>query len=174
VTNSRMARAWHDGHGFASLAQCQTLLKEAQLNLRHGVNWLRAQALLERERVAFETSRPKSRTLSAQAARHLLFGVPLHWMNDWSAPFSLYVERAQGARFTDVDGHDYVDFCLGDTGAMFGHSPAPVARALVAQAERGCGAHRRTCMQRRSRDPTTVRMDRKASCTTAFAMLTQC
>ncbi|WP_114811727.1 aspartate aminotransferase family protein [Paraburkholderia kururiensis] len=107
------------------------------MNIRHGVNWERAQALLEHERQAFAAARPKSQALSAQAAQHLLFGVPLHWMNDWSTPFSLYVEEARGARFTDVDGHRYVDFCLGDTGAMFGHAPPPVARALAAQAERG-------------------------------------
>lgn len=107
------------------------------MNIRHGVNWERAQALLEHERQAFAAARPKSQALSAQAAQHLLFGVPLHWMNDWSTPFSLYVEEARGARFTDVDGHRYADFCLGDTGAMFGHAPPPVARALAAQAQRG-------------------------------------
>ncbi|EGC99126.1 aminotransferase [Burkholderia sp. TJI49] len=74
---------------------------------------------------------PISRALSAEAAEHLLFGVPLHWMQDWSTPFSLYVKEARGATFTDVDGHRYVDFCLGDTGAMFGHAPEPVARAPV-------------------------------------------
>jgi len=57
--------------------------------------------------------------------------VPLHWMNDWSTPFSLYVEEARGAAFTDVDGHRYADFCLGDTGAMFGHSPPAITRVLV-------------------------------------------
>jgi glutamate-1-semialdehyde 2,1-aminomutase len=108
-----------------------------QLNTRHGINWTRAQALVEHERRAFVEAMPKSRALSGRAARHLLFGVPLHWMNDWSTPFSLYVEEARGATFTDVDGHRYADFCLGDTGAMFGHSPAPVARALAAQAQRG-------------------------------------
>ncbi|RDJ99045.1 aspartate aminotransferase family protein [Paraburkholderia lacunae] len=107
------------------------------MNTRYGVNWERAQALLERERSAFAEAMPKSRALSVRAARHLLFGVPLHWMNDWSTPFSLYVDEARGAAFTDVDGHRYADFCLGDTGAMFGHSPAPVARALAAQAGRG-------------------------------------
>lgn len=111
--------------------------EEIRLNTRQGVNWERAQALLERERSAFAKAMPKSRALSERAARHLLFGVPLHWMNDWSTPFSLYVEQARGATFTDVDGHRYADFCLGDTGAMFGHSPVPVARALAAQAERG-------------------------------------
>jgi len=104
---------------------------------RQGVNWNRAQRVLAREREAFIAARPKSRALSAQAAQHLLFGVPLHWMNDWSTPFSLYVDAARGATFTDVDGHRYADFCLGDTGAMFGHAPQPVARTLAAQAQRG-------------------------------------
>ena len=104
---------------------------------RHGINWDKAQALQVAERNAFIARMPRSRELSAQAAGHLLFGVPLHWMNDWSTPFSLYVAAAQGARFTDADGHDYVDFCLGDTGAMFGHSPKPVADAIARQAQRG-------------------------------------
>ena len=101
------------------------------------MNRERAQRILARERDAFVAVRPKSKALSAQAAQHLLFGVPLHWMNDWSTPFSLYVDAARGATFTDVDGHRYVDFCLGDTGAMFGHAPPAVAQALVHQAQRG-------------------------------------
>jgi glutamate-1-semialdehyde 2,1-aminomutase len=104
---------------------------------RQGVNWERAQRVLAREREAFIASRPKSQALSARAAQHLLFGVPLHWMNDWSTPFSLYVEAARGATFTDADGHAYADFCLGDTGAMFGHAPEAVGRALATQAQRG-------------------------------------
>ncbi|RQH05330.1 aspartate aminotransferase family protein [Paraburkholderia dinghuensis] len=107
------------------------------MQTRQGVNWDRAQRVLAREREAFIAARPKSRSLSARAAQHLLFGVPLHWMNDWSTPFSLYVEAARGATFTDADGHRYADFCLGDTGAMFGHAPEPVARAVAAQAQRG-------------------------------------
>ena len=58
-------------------------------------------------------------------------------MRDWGTPFALHVAQASGAQVTDVDGHTRVDFCLGDTGAMFGHSPEPVARALVRQATRG-------------------------------------
>ncbi|MBN3855657.1 aspartate aminotransferase family protein [Paraburkholderia sp. Ac-20340] len=104
---------------------------------RQGVNRERAQRVLARERNAFIAARPKSQALSARAAQHLLFGVPLHWMNDWSTPFSLYVDRARGAAFSDVDGHRYVDFCLGDTGAMFGHAPQAVAQALAQQAQRG-------------------------------------
>ena len=47
----------------------------------------------------------------------------MHWMADWPTPFPLFVAEAKGAHFKDVDGHAYVDFCLGDTGAMFGHAP---------------------------------------------------
>eukprot|EP01031_Cornospumella_fuschlensis_P051695 gene51695-63202_t len=73
-----------------------------------------------------------------ERARQSLFGgVPMHWMSDWSTPCPLFVERAQGARFHDVDGHEYVDFCLGDTGSMFGHSPEPIARAIAEQGARG-------------------------------------
>ncbi|WP_374400094.1 aspartate aminotransferase family protein [Niveibacterium sp.] len=104
---------------------------------RHGINWARAEALFGHEREAFAARRPRSRALSQQAAEHLAFGVPLHWMNDWSTPFSLYVERAKGSRFRDVDGLDYADFCLGDTGAMFGHAPEPVVRALAEQGAKG-------------------------------------
>lgn len=93
------------------------------MEIRHGINLARARALLARERDAFERAMPKSRARSAEAAQHLLFGVPLHWMRDWSTPFSLYVDHARGAHFTDIDGHRYADFCLGDTGAMFGHAP---------------------------------------------------
>lgn len=104
---------------------------------RNGINWRCAQAMRERERAAFSAKNPRSQELAERAAQHMLFGVPLHWMSDWSTPFSLSVSEASGARVTDVDGHVYVDFCLGDTGAMFGHAPAPVARALAQQATRG-------------------------------------
>ncbi|WP_310564698.1 aspartate aminotransferase family protein [Hydrogenophaga sp.] len=104
---------------------------------RSGLDWPRAQAFLTRERDAYVQRNPTSATLAAQASAHLLFGVPLHWMNDWGTPFALHVDHASGAVVTDVDGHALVDFCLGDTGAMFGHAPAPVAAALVQQATRG-------------------------------------
>ncbi len=91
----------------------------------------------QRECDRFRTDNPRSLAL-AERARHSLFGgVPMHWMSDWSTPSPLFVDAARGAHFRDVDGHDYIDFCLGDTGAMFGHSPAPVARAISEQAHRG-------------------------------------
>ena len=61
----------------------------------------------------------------------------MHWMNDWGTPAPLFVRQAHGAHFICADSIDYTDFCLGDTGAMFGHSPEPVARALEQQARRG-------------------------------------
>ncbi|MBU4520093.1 MAG: aminotransferase class III-fold pyridoxal phosphate-dependent enzyme, partial [Gammaproteobacteria bacterium] len=104
---------------------------------RNGLDWTRALTFLARERQSFAERNPASAALAAQASEHLLFGVPLHWMNDWGTPFALHVCQASGAQVTDVDSHRLVDFCLGDTGAMFGHAPAPVAAALVKQATRG-------------------------------------
>ncbi|HEV7816726.1 MAG TPA: aspartate aminotransferase family protein [Janthinobacterium sp.] len=104
---------------------------------RHGVNWERALALAVAEELHFVQNNPNSQALAARAAKHLLFGVPLHWMKDWSTPFALTVVEAAGARFSDADEHVYVDFCLGDTGAMFGHAPRPVARAISKQTTRG-------------------------------------
>lgn len=96
---------------------------------------------MQRERQRFIQQHPHSVALSERARLSLWGGVPMHWMSDWSTPVPLFVERASGARFFDVDGHEYVDFCLGDTGSMFGHSPAPIAAALCEQAHRGL-----TCM----------------------------
>lgn len=104
---------------------------------RAGLDWPRALAFLAQERTAYAQRNLASAALAAQADAHLLFGVPLHWMNDWGTPFALHVSQALGAVVTDVDGHRLVDFCLGDTGAMFGHAPAPVAAAVAQQATRG-------------------------------------
>jgi len=104
---------------------------------RAGLDWGRAQAFLTAEREVYRQRNPRSAALAAQANEHLLFGVPLHWMKDWGTPFALHVDHAHAATVQDVDGHSLVDFCLGDTGAMFGHAPAPVAAALQRQATRG-------------------------------------
>ena len=104
---------------------------------RKGIDWSRAQAFAQAEREVFTRANPTSAALAERANQHLLFGVPLHWMRDWGTPFALHVAHASGAQVTDVDGHRRVDFCLGDTGAMFGHSPEPVARALAHQSTRG-------------------------------------
>jgi len=96
-----------------------------------------AARMLESERQRYLQLHPTSARLAENARQHFLYGVPMHWMNDWGTPTPLFVRDARGAHFTCADDIDYTDFCLGDTGAMFGHSPEPVARALEQQARRG-------------------------------------
>jgi glutamate-1-semialdehyde 2,1-aminomutase len=86
--------------------------------------------LIDRERAAYLAGRPRSAAAFAASAPHLLGGVPMTWMRMWSGGFPLYLESAAGARLTDIDGHNYIDFCLGDTGAMAGHSPPAVQDAV--------------------------------------------
>ena len=85
----------------------------------------------------FETAHPRSRALFDRASRSLLGGVPMSWMAKWAGPHPVFVEEATGAHFRCVDGHDYVDFCLGDTGAMTGHSPEEAVADIAAQLVRG-------------------------------------
>ncbi len=61
----------------------------------------------------------------------------MNWMSRWAGAFPVFVEEAAGAHFTDVDGHEYIDLCLGDTGAMTGHAPKPAVEALAEGARRG-------------------------------------
>jgi glutamate-1-semialdehyde 2,1-aminomutase len=91
----------------------------------------RLRQLLADERAAFAASHPRSRAAYSEAQPHLLGGVPMTWMNMAAGGFPLYLARARGARVTDVDDREYVDFALGDTGAMAGHSPAPTVEAIV-------------------------------------------
>lgn len=97
----------------------------------------RLERLLADELELFERRNPRSAELHRRGTEHLLGGVPMPWMVRWPGAFPLYVERASGARFTDVDGHESVDFCLGDTGAMAGHTPAATHAAVRAQLDRG-------------------------------------
>ena len=85
----------------------------------------------EREAKLFIQRNGKSKALSEAASHNWLGGVPMHWMVDWDTPFPLFIEHARGVTLTDADGHQYADFCLGDTGAMFGHSPPAIAEALA-------------------------------------------
>jgi glutamate-1-semialdehyde 2,1-aminomutase len=89
------------------------------------------------EQRAFVERHPRSRELSQRAGEALLGGVPMNWMLKWPGPYPIFVESASGAHLTDVDGHDYVDLCLGDTGAMAGHGPGPTIRAVEQQLRRG-------------------------------------
>ena len=90
----------------------------------------RLASLLEAEQAAYTQAHPRSRALFGEADN--LFGrVPMTWMNMWTGGFPLYLDHARGNRITDVDGHTYIDFALGDTGAMAGHSPAPTVAAVT-------------------------------------------
>ncbi|MEV0477849.1 transaminase [Streptomyces prunicolor] len=89
----------------------------------------RLQDLLARESADAERLNPRSKAAYARA-EHLFGRVPMTWMNKTAGAFPRYLDTARGARVTDIDGHEYIDFSLGDTGAMAGHSPAVVAGAV--------------------------------------------
>ena len=91
-----------------------------------GISKARLASLIEAEHARYRERNPKSAALAKESAAHWLHGVPMHWMVDWGMPFPLFITEARGVALIDADGHSYVDFCLGDTGAMFGHSPAVV------------------------------------------------
>jgi glutamate-1-semialdehyde 2,1-aminomutase len=93
--------------------------------------------LLERERRRFLARHPHSARVAREARCHFPQGVPMHWMADWGTPHPIYVREASGAEIVDVDGNRFADFCLGDTGAMFGHSPPAIVRALHGRAQSG-------------------------------------
>jgi glutamate-1-semialdehyde 2,1-aminomutase len=61
----------------------------------------------------------------------------MNWMKKWAGAFPVFVTKAKGAHFQCVDGRDYVDLCLGDTGAMTGHSPDVVAEAVARRVREG-------------------------------------
>ncbi|MBX9471501.1 transaminase [Microcella sp.] len=86
--------------------------------------------LTEREQQAFIAARPKSQAAYANA-EHLFGRVPMTWMNKKSGAFPIYLDRAQGNRVWDIDGHEYIDFALGDTGSMAGHSNPAVVEAIT-------------------------------------------
>ena len=92
------------------------------------------------ERDQFAADHPRSRELFDRARAVMPGGVPMSWMVKWPGQFPVFVAEASGAHFRDVDGRDYVDLCLGDTGAMTGHSPGPTVEAVRTQVGRGITA----------------------------------
>ncbi len=97
----------------------------------------RLNAAYTREQERFIAERPHSKALFERARSSLLGGVPMNWMVRWAGAFPVFVREASGAHFTDVDGHRYLDLCLGDTGAMTGHAPPAAVEAITQQARRG-------------------------------------
>jgi glutamate-1-semialdehyde 2,1-aminomutase len=92
---------------------------------------------LQQEEKLFEAEHPQSAKLYVRAQDSLLGGVPMNWMKKWASPYPVFVKQAKGAHFRCVDGHEYVDLCLGDTGAMTGHSPDVVMEAVAKRAREG-------------------------------------
>jgi len=97
----------------------------------------RLELLLRLEDQKFYADHPKSYELFQRARQSMQGGVPMLWMIRWAGTFPVFVKNAKGAHFTDVDGRSYIDFCLGDTGAMTGHSPDATLAAINAQAIKG-------------------------------------
>jgi glutamate-1-semialdehyde 2,1-aminomutase len=97
----------------------------------------RLAGLLEQEERRFVDDHPGSQQLFERGEKAMLSGVPMPWMTEWAGLFPVFAASAEGAHFTDVDGNEYVDLCLGDTGAMTGHSPAPTVAAVAERAARG-------------------------------------
>ena len=90
----------------------------------------RLASLLDAQRTLHRQRTTRSRQ-AFEAADHLFGRVPMTWMNKWSGGYPLYLSGAHGNRITDLDGHEYVDFALGDTGAMAGHSPRATVAAVT-------------------------------------------
>src|SRR5512143_1650115 len=93
--------------------------------------------LLQQEEQLFHKNHPRSLELYQRARKSLHGGVPMLWMIRWAGSFPVFVKQAKGVHFTDVDGLDYIDFCLGDTGAMTGHAPEATVKAISEQAAKG-------------------------------------
>jgi glutamate-1-semialdehyde 2,1-aminomutase len=97
----------------------------------------RLSSLLVEEEQLFHKTHPTSYNLFQRARRSLHGGVPMLWMMRWAGSFPVFVKEARGAHFTDVDGNSYIDLCLGDTGAMTGHSPDATVHAIQEQIQKG-------------------------------------
>ncbi len=97
----------------------------------------KVRAIYAKEEIRFVKDHPVSKKMFERARASMIGGVPMNWMLEWPGPFPIFAKEARGATISDVDGHRYIDFCLGDTGAMFGHSPADTVKAATQQMRRG-------------------------------------
>ena len=104
------------------------------------INRTRLAELRQKEDVRFLALHPKSGQLFEQGKKNMPGGVPMSWMAKWPGAYPVFVESAKGAHFIDVDGNTYIDFCLGDTGSMTGHSPDATVAAIREQVGKGITA----------------------------------
>jgi glutamate-1-semialdehyde 2,1-aminomutase len=107
------------------------------LNSAARIDRSRLERLLEAERERFDATHAASLAHHRDARQHLVLGVPMPWMLAWDGTCPLYVARGEGSRIVDVDGNEYIDLCLGDTGAMTGHSPPAAVAAVRKRAGEG-------------------------------------
>ena len=96
--------------------------------------------LMKIEEKRFLDTHKASTAAFTESSRVMHEGVPMSWMAKWPGAHPVFIKEAKGAHFTDLDGHDYIDFCLGDTGSMTGHSPAATVAAVKAQIDKGITA----------------------------------
>jgi len=121
-------------------ASLSAMITAMTTSVWEGIDRARLADLIAAERDRYAAEHPRSRELFERTSRSLLGGVPMSWMTKWAAGFPPALAEAQGARVTDLDGVEYVDLCLGDTGAMAGHAPAPVVEAVARRAATGITA----------------------------------
>lgn len=93
--------------------------------------------LIEREISLFKERTPQSKHLTEEPKSTMPGGVPMPWMSEWHTPYPLFNKEAKGSKSIDVDGNEYLDLCLGDTGSMLGHSPETTAEAVIDQVRKG-------------------------------------
>jgi glutamate-1-semialdehyde 2,1-aminomutase len=102
-----------------------------------GIDRERAKALAAAENARFVGERPRSMALQERARRSMPRGVPMAWMDDLYDHPPVWVAHGEGAHFTDVDGHTYLDLYVADMSAFCGHAPAPVAEAVARRMKLG-------------------------------------
>lgn len=101
------------------------------------INREKLKSQMAKEIELFEKNHQKSGELYNRAKGSLLQGVPMNWMTKWAGSYPIFVANAKGAHFQDVDGNDYVDLCLGDTGSMIGHAPEAAVKAITEYVKQG-------------------------------------
>jgi glutamate-1-semialdehyde 2,1-aminomutase len=103
----------------------------------HRINREKLAELIDREIALFRERTPESLRLTEEAKGVMPGGVPMPWMSEWHTPYPLFNQEAKGSKLIDVDGNEYIDLCLGDTGSMLGHSPEATADAVADQVRHG-------------------------------------
>jgi len=97
----------------------------------------RIASLKQREDAAFVAARPRSAELWARSKASMPNGVPMSWHRTSYDHPPLFVDEGAGARFRDVDGHEYSDFNIADMSMFAGYAPEPVVEAVSRCVARG-------------------------------------